>query len=151
MYSCRTVYFHYREIHAVDMNNSSKHHVVYESRDRLNGFAIMRSQSGSTYVDCCIMLVYSFDLDLNIILQQFFFQSCRAYFSRMCSPRQFTQLPHACALVIIMVLNRRGNGLCYLFRKTHSLWGKRTCSTFEAAPVRFERATCRSLVGCYNH
>ena len=90
----------------VDMNNPSQHHVVYESRDRLEGFAIMRSQSASAYVDCCIVLVYSFDLDLDKILQQLFVS--KLYFSRMWSPRQVTRLPIVCNIVIPLVHIRRG-------------------------------------------
>ena len=60
----RIHYFHYRAVYAVNMDSPSQHHVVYESRDRLEGFAIMRSQSSSTYTDCCITIVYSFCITL---------------------------------------------------------------------------------------
>ena len=58
VYMHRTVYFHYRVVYAVAMDNSNQRHVIYESTEKLAGFAIMHSQSSSTYADCCFMQVY---------------------------------------------------------------------------------------------
>ena len=69
IYMCRKHYFHYSGIHAVDMNNSSHKHVVFESPDRLASFAITRSQSSGTYADCSTMLKHTFDLYLGVYTQ----------------------------------------------------------------------------------